>query len=359
MKKEKWMNSDLTKDEVINELLKELSRQHKNLFKLKIKKDRATQLIRDIKENPLYLIQDKNNNHHIEILKQKLKTSESQRRLDAESYRNSFNNNRAKAAESRFEQDVEKAHKEMEGKFYPSHPTTFEAALSNVCKGLQTLMIKKQGDYGHKNITDMGIIGVIVRMNDKIARIKNLHGFEDKTYKVKPAKNEAILDSWQDIVNYGIIAIMLENGTFTLPLSADLTATATETLSSKLSNQPATPARKFFTIDPSGKDASDAFAWLIFHQVPSMGKTPVKIIDPANQCKQEPSEDLQRYLRSIVPPQKKSEVLTKPREQATIPEENSPMKGWNLTESHRQNNINRPHEKRLQKQRRKSRNHKY
>ncbi|MCK5451506.1 MAG: DUF1599 domain-containing protein [Candidatus Omnitrophica bacterium] len=98
----------------------------------------------------------------------------------------------------------------------------FEGGLEIVCEDLKNLMIRKQADYGHKNITDMGTIGIIVRMNDKMARLKNLHGFTDGSYKVMAGLNESVEDSWRDIANYAIIALMLSRGTFTLPLMKNM-----------------------------------------------------------------------------------------------------------------------------------------
>lgn len=69
------------------------------------------------------------------------------------------------------------------------------------------LMDKKQQDYGPKNISGFGTLGVLVRMNDKMERLKTLMGRRRK----KPA-NESIIDSLQDISNYGAIAIMVEKG---------------------------------------------------------------------------------------------------------------------------------------------------
>ncbi len=69
------------------------------------------------------------------------------------------------------------------------------------------LMDKKQQDYGSKNISSFGTFGVVVRMNDKFERIKNL--FNNKR---KRAVNESIHDSFRDISNYAIIALMLEQG---------------------------------------------------------------------------------------------------------------------------------------------------
>ena len=95
-----------------------------------------------------------------------------------------------------------------------SKPTTFEEAIDEVMGELRELMINKQRDYGHSNITDFGEYGVFVRLNDKVCRLKNLLG-------KKEPKNESIEDSWRDTANYAIIALMLRKGTFTLPLKED------------------------------------------------------------------------------------------------------------------------------------------
>lgn len=74
-------------------------------------------------------------------------------------------------------------------------------ALENV-----KLMDNKQIDYGSKNISGFGTFGVVVRMNDKFERIKNLFN----SGRRKKSVNESILDSFRDISNYSIIALMLE-----------------------------------------------------------------------------------------------------------------------------------------------------
>lgn len=69
---------------------------------------------------------------------------------------------------------------------------------------LEAIMLfeKKQLDYGPGNISDFGEFGVLVRLNDKINRLKNL--FDTKV----DAKNESIADTWRDITNYGLIGLM-------------------------------------------------------------------------------------------------------------------------------------------------------
>lgn len=75
-------------------------------------------------------------------------------------------------------------------------------------------LCSKQHDYGHKNISNFGIIGVAIRICDKIARLHNLESRETPN-------NESIIDSYSDIVGYAMIAIMLEEESFMLPLAGD------------------------------------------------------------------------------------------------------------------------------------------
>ena len=72
--------------------------------------------------------------------------------------------------------------------------------------GLAELLIKKQKDYGPKNISDSPggpLNGLRVRMFDKLARINNL-----LETGAKP-ENESLRDSFMDIANYAIIAMMV------------------------------------------------------------------------------------------------------------------------------------------------------
>jgi Nucleotide modification associated domain 1 len=71
------------------------------------------------------------------------------------------------------------------------------------------LFDRKQLDYGPKNISTFGSFGVVVRMNDKMERLKSLYTIKGRKRR---AINESIVDSFRDISNYGIIASMLELG---------------------------------------------------------------------------------------------------------------------------------------------------
>jgi hypothetical protein len=72
--------------------------------------------------------------------------------------------------------------------------------------GLAELLIKKQKDYGPKNISDSPggpLNGLRVRMFDKLARINNL------VETGATPENESLRDSFMDIANYAIIAMMV------------------------------------------------------------------------------------------------------------------------------------------------------
>lgn len=89
-------------------------------------------------------------------------------------------------------------------------PKTFNEACNSVAEEISRLVINKQRDYGHRNILDFGETGILVRVNDKIARLKNLQG--------KAAVNEPKEDSWKDLAGYSIVALMLDRGWFELEL---------------------------------------------------------------------------------------------------------------------------------------------
>jgi len=72
-------------------------------------------------------------------------------------------------------------------------------------------VIKKQKDYGHKNISKFGITGLVIRVHDKVARVENLMKKENYTNAVG---DETILDTLMDIIGYSIIAYMWLNNTF-------------------------------------------------------------------------------------------------------------------------------------------------
>ena len=95
-------------------------------------------------------------------------------------------------------------------------PRSFEEALGLVLDEMRDLMIRKQRDYGPGNILDFMDYGVCVRANDKMARLRNLYKSGDAP------KNETIDDSWIDLANYAVIALMVRRGHWGLPMAEDV-----------------------------------------------------------------------------------------------------------------------------------------
>lgn len=102
------------------------------------------------------------------------------------------------------------------------HPEMSISSASVAAGGLDTWMlredtlstlIKKQTDYGHHNIARFGRHGILVRCHDKIARLKNLH-----LTRGGNAANEALSDTYVDIMGYSAIGMMWERGWFLLSL---------------------------------------------------------------------------------------------------------------------------------------------
>lgn len=97
-----------------------------------------------------------------------------------------------------------------------SEPQYFEEACYLVAQELAELVIRKQNDYGVRNILDFGELGVLIRCNDKIARLKNL--ILNRKEGVSEPKN----DAWDDLGGYSIVMGLLRRGWFTLPLKGDV-----------------------------------------------------------------------------------------------------------------------------------------
>ena len=91
-------------------------------------------------------------------------------------------------------------------------PKTWGEAVHIIADEIVELLEMKQKDYGKSNILDFGEYGILVRTNDKVARLKEL------ILKGKIPANEKKTDSWKDIAGYALLALMLERGWFQLPL---------------------------------------------------------------------------------------------------------------------------------------------
>jgi len=102
--------------------------------------------------------------------------------------------------------------------FEKAHPELAEA-FKEIQKEQYALFSSKMLDYGLRNISlgsdlsekediDFSMMGIWLRCNDKINRLKNLLKRQGNHY----VKNEPMIDSFIDISNYGIIAQLVIRG---------------------------------------------------------------------------------------------------------------------------------------------------
>ena len=68
------------------------------------------------------------------------------------------------------------------------------------------LLDSKNRDYGPGNISAFGEAGVVVRLNDKVERLKTL------VWQNRSPQHEKVSDTWLDIANYGIIGLLCHRG---------------------------------------------------------------------------------------------------------------------------------------------------
>jgi len=78
--------------------------------------------------------------------------------------------------------------------------------MEKILDEMNKLLRRKNEMYGDGNIDKMGKQGVLIRLEEKIERLKHL---------LKEGKNpeeETVEDTWKDITGFGIIGLMLERG---------------------------------------------------------------------------------------------------------------------------------------------------
>lgn len=88
---------------------------------------------------------------------------------------------------------------------------TFEVNALDVSTEALELLVKKQGDYGPKNIMNAPggpMMGLAVRLHDKVARLTHI-----LSNNVDP-NFESLRDTMLDIANYGLIGVMVLDDTF-------------------------------------------------------------------------------------------------------------------------------------------------
>ena len=81
---------------------------------------------------------------------------------------------------------------------------TPEMQIEKISKEIADMLIKKNHDYGDDNLVKRGLLGIIIRMEDKLARLDNLY-----IVPKKPHVEESLEDTLKDIAGYAINAIRL------------------------------------------------------------------------------------------------------------------------------------------------------
>jgi hypothetical protein len=94
--------------------------------------------------------------------------------------------------------------KEMAGK-YPTYGD-YEIALDSALIEIREMLLAKHHDYGSSNLVRRGEFGIVVRIEDKLARIENL---ANKEFMVD---NEGPQNSWKDVAGYAIQALLFLRG---------------------------------------------------------------------------------------------------------------------------------------------------
>jgi hypothetical protein len=85
----------------------------------------------------------------------------------------------------------------------------FEEDAQKIYDELLAILVKKQIDYGPLNVWNApggATNGLMVRMSDKLERLKNL------IYKNIKPNNESLEDSFVDLANYAVISLMVQRG---------------------------------------------------------------------------------------------------------------------------------------------------
>jgi hypothetical protein len=85
----------------------------------------------------------------------------------------------------------------------------FKLSVQNTFSEAEKMLLKKHEDYGPTNISHApggALNGLRVRMHDKMARINHLID------SGATPKNESLRDSFLDLANYSLIAMMVIDG---------------------------------------------------------------------------------------------------------------------------------------------------
>lgn len=119
-------------------------------------------------------------------------------------------------------------------KYLSDNGLSFENALDAAYLMCRKIMLDRHRKYGPNNIAAGGLPGVMVREQDKLARAWHMLGLDalaeyeniwdaaDSRESPGNANDETLDDTLVDIVNYGLISILLRNNMWGLPFADEL-----------------------------------------------------------------------------------------------------------------------------------------
>jgi ribosomal protein S27AE len=84
-------------------------------------------------------------------------------------------------------------------------PINVQKTLSSV----ENLLLEKHHDYGEDNLSEFGVYGILVRVTDKVARLKNLIDKQASGTGVPEVSSENIEDTWRDLAGYALQALIM------------------------------------------------------------------------------------------------------------------------------------------------------
>lgn len=96
-------------------------------------------------------------------------------------------------------------------------PTTWNEALDIVIQQFKDIMLQRHLKYGTGNINAFGEVGCIVRITDKIERLKQWYNSPNETV----FDDETLEDTWIDAGNYAIIRMLYAKGWWDLPVEKE------------------------------------------------------------------------------------------------------------------------------------------
>ena len=112
------------------------------------------------------------------------------------------------------------AEKYIEAHYYDANHMTFEVreieeeqpaseGIKDATADVLELVLDKNRRYGNDNLTTHGHLGIIVRVSDKLARIKNMSKADEKNKEEYEKARRKMERDYMDIAGYGILGLKL------------------------------------------------------------------------------------------------------------------------------------------------------